>query len=249
MIGRNVRTDLEQANLDAIDAEVEWIARELGARGMHYPVLIGRESLARAGYNESFPHLLISATALSGDTPWCLSPAVCYHVYEQLAGRTLVQPQIITARGTCFRAEQEITAGIRQIEFEMREIVCLGAADWVDAQVGAAVARLTGLARRLGMHGTWEPAEDPFFLPAAAGKALMQRLLGVKEEYRSQDVALASINRHGTFFGERFSIFTDGAPIHTACIAVGLDRWLAQMSATSTAGGRGSHATHTTATA
>jgi hypothetical protein len=81
----------------------------------------------------------------------------------------------------------------------------------------------------LGLHGTWEPAEDPFFLPAAAGKALMQRLLGVKEEYRSEDVALASINRHGTFFGERFSIRTDHGPVHTACLAVGLDRWSAHI--------------------
>jgi hypothetical protein len=248
MTGRNARTDLEQANLDTIDAEVEWIARELGARGMHYPVLISRDSLARAGYHESFPHLLMSARAMSGDTPWCLSPAVCYHVYEQLAERMLVQPQIVTARGACFRAEQETTAGIRQIEFEMREIVWLGAADWVNAQLGVAVKRLTALARRLGVDGTWEPAEDPFFLPAAAGKALMQRMLGVKEEFRSQDVALASINRHGTFFGERFSIYSHGAPIHTACIAVGLDRWSAQVSAAVTSG-RGSHATHTTATA
>jgi hypothetical protein len=59
---RKTRTAIEQANFDAIDAEVEWIARELGARGMHFPVLIGRESLERAGYHESFPHLLMSAT-------------------------------------------------------------------------------------------------------------------------------------------------------------------------------------------
>ena len=46
---RKTRTEIEQANFDAIDAEVEWIARELGARGMHFPVLIGRESLERPG--------------------------------------------------------------------------------------------------------------------------------------------------------------------------------------------------------
>ena len=245
---RKTRTELEQANFDAIDAEVEWIARELGARGMYFPTLIGRESLERAGYTESFPHLLMSATAMAGCTTWCLSPAVCYHVYEQLAGRTL-QPQTITARGTCFRAEAVTAPGIRQIEFEMREIVCLGPADWVSSQLAVAVKRLTGLARRLGLEGTWEPAEDPFFLPAAAGKALMQRMLGVKEEYRCHDLALASVNRHGTFFGERFSIRTnDGAPIHTGCVAVGLDRWSAQLSATVNSG-RGSHATEASTSA
>lgn len=240
---RKTRTELEQANFDAIDAEVEWIARELGAHGLYFPTLIGRESLERAGYTESFPHLLMSAVAMTGDTTWCLSPAVCYHVYEQLAGRTLNLPRTITARGTCFRAEQHTAAGIRQIEFEMREIVCLGPADWVSSQLAAAVTRLTSLARRLGLQGVWEPAEDPFFLPAAAGKALMQRVLGVKDEYRCHDVALASVNRHGTFFGERFSIRTDdGAPIHTGCVAVGLDRWSTQLSATVNSE-RGGHAT------
>ena len=33
---RKTRTEIEQANFDTIDAEVEWIARELGARGMHF---------------------------------------------------------------------------------------------------------------------------------------------------------------------------------------------------------------------
>ncbi len=233
MTARKPRTEVEQANFDAIDAEVEWIARELGGRGVHFPILIGRDSLERAGYTESFPHLLMSAVAMGGSTTWCLSPAVCYHVYEQLAGRTLNQPQTVTARGTCFRAESHTQPGVRQIEFEMREIVCLGPAEWVRAQLSVAVTRLTALARRLGLHGAWEPAEDPFFLPAASGKALMQRLLGVKEEYRCRDVALASINRHGTFFGDRFAISgSDGAPIHTACVAVGLDRWCAQLSVT-----------------
>ena len=131
----------------------------------------------------------------------------------------------------------------------MREIVCVGPAAWVSSQLLVAVKRLTALASRLGLHGTWEPAEDPFFLPAAAGKALMQRVLGVKEEYRCHDLALASINRHGTFFGERFSIRgDDGSPIHTACLAVGLDRWSAQLSA-SVNSGRDAHATQISATA
>jgi hypothetical protein len=57
----------------------------------------------------------------------------------------------------------------------------------------------------------------------------MQRLLKVKLEYQwpqAGGLALASINRHGAFFGQRFDIATpDGEPVHTMCIAVGLDRW------------------------
>jgi hypothetical protein len=231
---RRARTDVEQAAFDAVDAEVEWIARGLGARGMHYPALISRTSLEHAGYPESFPHLLLSAArADDSRTPWCLSPAVCYHVYEQLAGLTLAEPVTLTARGLCFRGEAETAPGVRQVEFEMREIVFAGTSDWVLEQSRAATRRVTALAGVLGIEGEWHAAEDPFFLPAAAGKALMQRLLGVKEELRAggpDGLALASVNRHGTFFGERFCIYdSDGAPAHTACVAVGLDRWCGRL--------------------
>jgi hypothetical protein len=231
---RPVRTDLEQTRFDAFDAEVEWLARGLGARGLHYPALISRASLERAGYMESFPHLLLCATPHhGGSTPWCLSPAVCYHVYDQFGGASIDEPMVVTARGACFRGEEETTAGIRQVEFDMREIVFLGPAEWVNAHAATAVARLSTLAGRLGVSGSWYPAEDPFFLPAARGKALLQRLLGVKEEYRpgsADGVALASVNRHGSFFGERFDIRgSDGAPIHTACVALGLDRWFSAL--------------------
>jgi len=229
--GRLPRGDGEQTAFEAIDVEVEWIARELGSRGVHYPALIARSSLERAGYTESFPHLLLSASREDHTaTPWCLSPAVCYHVYAQLAGTRLSGPLALTARGPCFRGEQHISPGVRQVEFEMREIVFLGERSWVLRQSTAARARVMALARRFGLEGAWHPAEDPFFLPAGEGKAAMQRLLGVKEEYRCGGLALASVNRHGTFFGDRFAItLADGAAAETACVAVGLDRWCAGL--------------------
>ena len=232
---RDVRNDVEQAAFDAIDTEIEWIAHAVGARGVHYPALISRSTLERAGYMESFPHLLLSAMRLDGQTPWCLSPAVCYHTYEQLSGTLVTDPVTLTAKGLCFRGEQETSFGIRQVEFEMREIVFLGERPWVEAQSRIAVQRITSLATRIGIRGSWHAAEDPFFLPSGEGKALMQRLLGVKEEYRAggaDGLALASVNRHGTFFGERFDIRQgDGEPVHSACVAVGLDRWFATLTA------------------
>jgi hypothetical protein len=51
----------------------------------------------------------------------------------------------------------------------------------------------------------------------------------VKLEYQWPNIgglALASINKHGSFFGQRFHIERpDAQPVHTMCIAVGLDRW------------------------
>ena len=239
-----VRTAADAAVLDDIDARLRAIAWSMDASEMHYPSLIARPVLERAEYPQAFPHLLLSASRLNcADTVrpgsahrprrtltgWCLSPAVCYHTYAQLAGRSLAAPVAITARGTCFRGERETSPGTRQIEFAMREIVFAGPAAWVDAEIDAATRRVEALARRLGLRGEWRAAEDPFFLPLAEGKALMQRLLRVKVEYQSLDydgLALASVNRHGPFFSQRFQIAAaSGEQVHTACVAVGLDRW------------------------
>ena len=167
-----------------------------------------------------------------GFDDWCLSPAVCYHAFADLAGRVIEDPVILTARGRCFRAERDTAPGTRQIEFEMREIVLVGPIDWIDASADAARLAIQATAVQMGLSGDWQAAEDPFFLPAAAGRAMMQRLLKVKLEYQSPragGLALASVNRHGVFFGQRFGILTGtGDPVHTACIAIGLDRWCHQ---------------------
>jgi hypothetical protein len=241
-----VRRANQQRRLEEIDAAVKELGLGMGGGEVHFPVLIAREVLERADYHQAFPHLLLAAAhlrhfdvddaALLGPdnlacSAWCLSPAVCYHVYAQLAGRELSRPQVITARGRCFRHEAVVAPGVRQIEFEMREIVLMGEEAWVLETAEAARHSVERLARQFGLQGIWQSAEDPFFLPRARGKAHLQRLLGLKLEFCITEpvpLALASVNRHGTFFGQRFGI-TDrsGQPIHTACIAAGLDRWAA----------------------
>src|SRR6266513_1533506 len=101
-----VRTSEEFDTLDRIDSRVRSLAAALGAHEMHYPALIARGVLDRAEYPEAFPHLLMSAcqsTVLENADigQWCLSPAVCYHTYAQLAGGMLEAPSVITARGRC----------------------------------------------------------------------------------------------------------------------------------------------------
>ena len=233
-----LRTAEAIRRFEEIDAALRRIAGDIAAVETRYPTLIASEILKRAEYPDAFPHLLMSATArrdrtadaANGDRPdWCLSPAVCYHTYAQFAGGTTTRGLAVTARGRCVRAELHMEAGVRQLEFEMREIVLLGRADWVDARVEFLKAAVEQVAVDAGLTGVWEPAEDPFFLPAAAGKAMMQRLLQLKLEYRlsrPEDVALVSVNRHGTFFGDRFNIATSGGQaVTTACVAIGLDRW------------------------
>jgi len=242
-----VRQARELAHLGCLDGHLLDLAVAIGALERQYPVLIAREALERAEYPRAFPHLLVAAAPLLAPDrdpsrllerdnlaapQWMLSPAVCYHVYAELAATELLAPTVVTARGRCFRHEASVRPGVRQLEFEMREIVLAGPKEWVEERAEEARGRLETLARSLGLAGTWQVAEDPFFLPAAQGKALLQRLTETKWEYQSRDsdpsgLALASVNRHGSFFGERFGITDrDGRPIHTACLAIGLDRWL-----------------------
>jgi hypothetical protein len=240
-----IRGPAEMDRLKEIDSHLLAIANDFAASPRQYPALIPKEALDQAEYPQAFPHLLLSAAALRDPAAklpfvenlaapvWCLSPAVCYHVYHELAHQQFATGRCFTARGRCFRQESEFIPGTRQIEFEMREIVWIGSANWVAQQLAEGRERFTTLTRELNLPGEWIAAEDPFFLPAAQGKAYLQRLQETKFEYQSQrdPIALASINRHGAFFGSRFAI-TDGRgePVHTACLAIGLDRCLARFS-------------------
>jgi hypothetical protein len=121
------------------------------------------------------------------------------------------------------------------VEFEMRELVFLGAPEWIEQELTGLREEIATLAAHAGLHGEWQTASDPFFLPRARGKAHMQRILGTKIEFCLPDgLAIASINRHGAFFGTRFFIsLGDGQPAHSACVAFGLDRWASQSTTSS----------------
>ena len=239
------------ASLLRKDADDEW----------RVPQAISLEALERADYFASFPQWLTVAAHLDGDPSTleqvasaecpalaareavapadaALSPAVCYHVYAALADSQLRSQQRITVQGTCWRHE-----GGRQLPLErgcaftMRELVCLGSAADVERFLTCGQRRVTGFAASLGLQATIVDACDPFFAPAARGKALLQRMKRLKHELLLPlgpgcTLAAASFNDHETFFGEAFGIRgLDGAPVSTGCIALGIERWvLAWMS-------------------
>jgi hypothetical protein len=237
--------DAEAINrFEEIDREFLQLARGHHARELQFPTLISKTLLERAEYPEAFPHLLMIACACHdpgceslfvaenlAPQEWYLSPAVCYHAYAHYHGQILADPQIVTARGRCYRREASFQFGRRQLEFEMREIVLLGDPEWLNGRIALLQVEVDRIADSYGLSAHWETAEDPFFLPTAKGKALMQRLIETKKELvcdGPEPLAIGSINRHGTFFGERFAIqHPDRTPIHTACVAFGLDRWAA----------------------
>ena len=60
---------------------------------------------------------------------------------------------------------------------------------------------------------------------------MLSRLSPVKHEFQAGDLAIASVNTHRNFFGERCEIRLAGTPgyAYTSCVAFGLERWLAVL--------------------
>ena len=240
------RIEHEISLLAQLDAPEEWSA----------PPALAMRTLERAEYFASFPFWLTAASHLPDDeptleqiatasdavsaardalraSPVAMPPALCYHVYERLAGRRLTTTRLITLSGTCWRHEGARLAPLeRQWAFTMRELVCLGTADDVEdfRQRGMRAAGL--LATRLDLDAGFLVATDPFFAPTARGKAVLQRVKALKHELAlpiggDRSTAAASFNNHERFFGERFSITLEsGEPASSACVAFGLERWL-----------------------
>jgi seryl-tRNA synthetase len=214
------------------------------------------ETLERAGYFESFPQWLTGASHFSGDdevlsrvarslspgdtarrsfepASAALPPAICYHTYAALRGRSLMSPTIMTAEEVCWRHERERLVKLeRGWAFTMREIVCLADTAETEAFRQQGMAAATAFAAELGLSARIEVASDPFFAPTSRGKALLQRVKSLKHEMLvdypdGRSLAIASFNNHERFFGDAFDIsLGDGSPASSACVAFGVERWM-----------------------
>ncbi|MER7751441.1 aminoacyl--tRNA ligase-related protein [Kitasatospora sp. NPDC097643] len=224
--------------------------QEAGADPMAFPPLLRTSDLAAFDYWTNFPHLGLLATGGHPDrvaelsagphqeiAPELLSPAqyalpsaTCYAAYLHLAGSRLDGPRRITAVGTCYRREDHYDGLRRLMGFSMREVVCVGERETVLEHIAAFTERVTTFADRLGLPLAVEAATDPFFEKDAA-RTLMQQLFPVKREFvYGEKLAIASVNFHRNFFGERCDItLPDGGPAFTGCVAFGLERWLAAL--------------------
>lgn len=160
-----------------------------------------------------------------------LTPAACYHLYVEHAGEALAAPLHLTTRNTCFRREVAYVPLRRQHSFEMRELVCLGPRDDVVAFLARARRLVDGLLGQLDVPVAWEVATDPFFQPRQSPQRLFQRMYATKHEavYGDGDgagLAIASVNLHEDHFGAAFEITSEGSPVSSGCVGLGLDRWL-----------------------
>lgn len=231
------------------------LAAACGAEDHVFPPFLPAAALDRIDYFVSFPHLatfpvylergddnlkkfscaaldtggLVQLTAIEPPAH-VLTPSACYHFYRLFEGRRFEKPVYVTTQAQCFRREDHYTPLERQWAFAMREIVCIGSAEEVESFLAAYRERVSALLERLGLAATWERATDPFFNPSANSKYVMQQLLPIKHELVFDGrLAIGSVNFHHDHFGRAFDMQRGGSPLHSGCVAFGVERWVSAI--------------------
>jgi hypothetical protein len=165
----------------------------------------------------------------------CLSPAACYHVYYANRDRVIPAEGLTYGLcGKCFRYESKNVRDLRRLwDFTMREIVFLGTREQVLAERERGIERFKAFVDEHRLAAEIRTASDPFFIaPDAAAKTFFQLSSDTKFEISlmlpdDARLAVGSFNNHNDFFGKAFnSRLADGAPMFSACIAFGLERWV-----------------------
>jgi seryl-tRNA synthetase len=254
VVGVYARTRLYEEVIDRLEAYIS-AQRDPKAEVLHFPPVMSRAQLEKSGYLASFPNLLGCVCALHGseteirtaaqahDTggDWTqslsaldlvLSPAACYPAYPLAAarGRLPVEGLLFDVEATCFRHEPS-KALSRLQSFRMREFVCIGKPAQIAAFREDWLSRAIDFAARLGLPGTLDVANDPFFGRVGQILAVAQRQNALKFELLipyhpgATPTACMSFNSHKDHFGKVWDIATDGGDIaHTSCVAFGMDR-------------------------
>jgi len=224
-------------------------AEEFKADVMIFPPLVRVEDLNRLDYFRNFPHLGVFASRIQegligdkyieggdvevipnehlADSKYALPSAACYPVYLYLQNTVLDAPRCITTVGKCFRNEEYYRGLERLLCFSLREIVFVGGDEEVRLFLARSKQKVLDFAAAIGLPLEVKVAGDPFY-DSEGIRAKMQRRFPVKEElvYEGR-LALASVNFHLSFFGERCNIRTgDEKFAFSACVGMGIERWV-----------------------
>ncbi|MFE7551681.1 class-II aminoacyl-tRNA synthetase family protein [Streptomyces gardneri] len=237
------------ALLHGLDALLTGLAARLSAPEVVGPPLLSVEGLARLDYFRNFPHLGVSAgrftpEALDGlaagedpgelplrPTGHLLPSATCYGLLLSLEGRDVGEDGLrLSATGRCFRNETHYDGLRRLWGFHMREVLYLGTKQGAVEHLEKGAEFVRELAGLLGLELTRATADDPFY-DRGGSRARLMALDPVKHEFSAPDgTAIASVNRHRNFFGERLDIRAGAeGPAYSACVAFGVERWVHAM--------------------
>ncbi|MFI5800370.1 aminoacyl--tRNA ligase-related protein [Streptomyces sp. NPDC051677] len=236
--------------LHKLDERFQQLALEVGAQPLVPPPLLPAEWLADLDYFKNFPHLCLTtgcftdqaADSLAAGTPvgtlpagsydptgYVLPSATCYGMLLSQRGRQLPEELRLTAVARCFRNENHFD-GLRRLRgFHMREVIYLGHRDGAEQHLAVSREFVQRLAAGLGLELEIVTANDPFY-DRDGSRAKLTALDPVKHEFVIPDgTAIASINRHRNFFGDRLDITWDGTSAYTSCTAFGVERWIHAM--------------------
>ncbi|MFJ8111562.1 hypothetical protein [Streptomyces sp. NPDC096132] len=156
-----------------------------------------------------------------------LPSSACYGVYLHHRNRQVAEDgELVTVSAQCFRNEDHFD-GLRRLKaFRMREVVALGTPEQVTDHLDHSARFLDGLSGEIGLPLERRAARDPFY-DQSGQRATFQEIVPVKHEYVYKGMAIASVNTHHMFFGERCSIsLIGGGPAATSCVGFGVERWL-----------------------
>lgn len=237
------------ALLHGLDALLTGLAARLSAPEVVGPPLLSVDGLAKLDYFRNFPHLGVSAgrftpEALDGlaagenpgelplrPTGHLLPSATCYGLLLSLEGRDVGEDGLrLSATGRCFRNETHYDGLRRLWGFHMREVLYLGTKQGAVEHLEKGAEFVGELAGLLGLDLTRATADDPFY-DRGGSRARLMALDPVKHEFSAPDgTAIASVNRHRNFFGERLDIRAGAeGPAYSACVAFGVERWVHAM--------------------
>jgi seryl-tRNA synthetase len=237
--------------------------REPGTEVLRFPPVMSRRQLERSGYLKSFPHFLGCVCCLSGSEAevrgaverfeagetWTddldaadlvLTPAACYPVYPIVASRGEVPSTglLFDVASDCFRREPSRDLDRLQ-SFRMREYVCIGSPEQIDAFRKRWMKRAQELAQQLGLPYHMDQASDAFFGRGGKLMAISQVEQALKFELlvpvhsAERPTACMSFNYHREHFGKTWNLRDkSGATMHTGCVAFGMDRLALAMFAT-----------------
>jgi seryl-tRNA synthetase len=261
--GVYARTGHYERVVEALAAAISAL-REDGTEVFRFPPVMSRADLERHGYLKSFPNLLGCVSCLDGGeadirrtvdsfyegrSAWTdglapadlvLTPAACYPVYPIAASRGAVPAHGLRFDVACDCFRREPSRDLDRLQsFRMREYVCIGTAEIVQAFRERWLGKATAFAESLGLPFEVAQASDPFFGRVGQIMAFRQLEQALKFELliplrgAGPGTACMSFNYHQSHFGETWHLKDEaGDTSHTGCVAFGMDRLTVALFAT-----------------
>nr|WP_278430049.1 amino acid--ACP ligase [Brevibacillus laterosporus] len=221
------------------------------ARARIYSSLIPRQTLEKCQYVKNFPQNLYVVAEFPHEyevlnqvgqtdnyeehircSEHLLSPALCFHCYEEYSNQTLHEPLLLSTEGVCFRHEAPWRLGKHRLHnFRMREFVFMGNETFVEETRSFFLDLIWKLFVKLGFSGYVETAHDPFYFPHHAEKSQYQLMAHMKYELiistDTGSFSIASFNNVKDTLCKEFDITEpNGSILHSGCVAFGIDRWV-----------------------